>query len=134
MENTPYSDLLLEPDCIESDPETNSPVLVCCRKCCADLKAGRVPAKSMGNHNYLGPVPPKLKDLTVVEEAMITLCRAKCWIIQLRDDDPHMPTTKRGIRSHIIVHPQRPSSVATSLPLSFTKSDAFTLEPTFTGR
>ncbi|KAJ7672932.1 hypothetical protein B0H17DRAFT_889250, partial [Mycena rosella] len=47
---------------------------------------------------------------------MIALCRAKCWIIQLHDEDPHMPTTQRGVKGHIIVYPQKPSAVATSLP------------------
>ncbi|KAJ7472993.1 hypothetical protein B0H11DRAFT_1645652, partial [Mycena galericulata] len=51
---------------------------------------------------------------------MIALCRAKCWIIQLRDDesDSAIPTTQRGIRGHIIVYPQRPSAIAMSLPPS----------------
>ncbi|KAJ6560619.1 hypothetical protein DFH09DRAFT_1247852 [Mycena vulgaris] len=49
---------------------------------------------------------------------MIALCRAKCWIIQLRDEDPHMPTTQRGVRGHIIVYPQRPSDIAQTLPPS----------------
>ncbi|KAJ7469830.1 hypothetical protein B0H11DRAFT_1636985, partial [Mycena galericulata] len=51
---------------------------------------------------------------------MIALCRAKCWIIQLRDDesDSSIPTSQRGIRGHIIVYPQKPSAVATTLPPS----------------
>ncbi|KAJ6516521.1 hypothetical protein DFH09DRAFT_1247240 [Mycena vulgaris] len=49
---------------------------------------------------------------------MVALCRAKCWIIQLRDEDPHIPTTQRGVRGHIIVYPQQPSAVATTLPPS----------------
>ncbi|KAJ7616205.1 hypothetical protein DFH06DRAFT_910288, partial [Mycena polygramma] len=49
---------------------------------------------------------------------MVALCRAKCWVVQLRDEDPHMPITQRGVRGHIIVYPQRPSSVATILPPS----------------
>ncbi|KAJ7018413.1 hypothetical protein C8F04DRAFT_1199008 [Mycena alexandri] len=40
-----------------------------------------VPPLSGVNKNYLGPVPPELQNLTVVEEAMIALCRAKCWIV-----------------------------------------------------
>ncbi|KAJ6530741.1 hypothetical protein B0H19DRAFT_967449, partial [Mycena capillaripes] len=119
MASTPiYSDLMLEPGCLGTDPESGAPSLICCQSCSSDLKNDRVPAKAVANHNYLGPVPRELKDLTVVEEAMIALCRAKCWIIQLRDEDPHMPTTQRGVRGHIIVYPQNPSAVATSLPPS----------------
>lgn len=91
-----------------------------CTGCRKNLVRGRVPALAIANRNYLGPVPPELKDLTVVEEAMIALCRAKCWIIQLRDDDyqTDIPITQRGVRGHIIVYPQRPSAVARTLPPS----------------
>ncbi|KAJ7136452.1 hypothetical protein C8R43DRAFT_867733, partial [Mycena crocata] len=59
---------------------------------------------------------------------MIALCRAKCWIIQLREDGkkpnevdtPTLPVLQRGIRGHIIVYPQRPSAIAQKLPLSLT--------------
>ncbi|KAJ7459329.1 hypothetical protein FB451DRAFT_972765, partial [Mycena latifolia] len=51
---------------------------------------------------------------------MIALCRAKCWIIQLREDgaDARLPIAQRGVRGHIIVYPQHPSAVAKSLPPS----------------
>ncbi|KAJ7094151.1 hypothetical protein C8R44DRAFT_645623 [Mycena epipterygia] len=53
---------------------------------------------------------------------MIALCRSKCWIIQLRDDNYEsefgIPTTQRGVRGHIIVYPQRPSAIAQTLPPS----------------
>ncbi|KAJ6555578.1 hypothetical protein DFH09DRAFT_1248397 [Mycena vulgaris] len=53
---------------------------------------------------------------------MIVLCRAKCWIIKLRQDenDTIIPIAQRGIRGHIIVYPQRPSGIAKCLPLSVT--------------
>ncbi|KAJ6447664.1 hypothetical protein C8R47DRAFT_915082, partial [Mycena vitilis] len=49
---------------------------------------------------------------------MIALCRAKCWIIQLREDDGDttIPISQRGVRGHIIVYPQRPSAIAQTLP------------------
>ncbi|KAJ7832277.1 hypothetical protein B0H13DRAFT_1654290 [Mycena leptocephala] len=95
MENSPYASLLIEPHSIESDPDSAEPVIAVCRRCCTDLKANKVPPLSTANNNYLGPVPPELKDLTIVEEAMISLCRAKCWIVQLRgdDSDTSIPTT-----------------------------------------
>ncbi|KAJ7749168.1 hypothetical protein B0H16DRAFT_1663469 [Mycena metata] len=50
---------------------------------------------------------------------MIALCRAKCWIIQLREDsDSSIPFAQRGVRGHIIVYPQKPSAIATTLPPS----------------
>ncbi|KAJ7645050.1 hypothetical protein DFH06DRAFT_897293, partial [Mycena polygramma] len=49
---------------------------------------------------------------------MIALCRAKCWIIQLRDDHSSNIMAQRGIRGHVIVYPQRPSAIAQTLPPS----------------
>ncbi|KAJ7024140.1 hypothetical protein C8F04DRAFT_881201, partial [Mycena alexandri] len=51
---------------------------------------------------------------------MIALCRAKCWIIQLREEsaDSSIPFAQRGVRGHIIVYPQRPSAIAETLPPS----------------
>ncbi|KAJ6516885.1 hypothetical protein C8R47DRAFT_960843 [Mycena vitilis] len=50
---------------------------------------------------------------------MIALCRSKCWIVQLRDEDgseSSIPTGQRGVRGHIIIYPQKPSALAQSLP------------------
>ncbi|KAJ6475844.1 hypothetical protein DFH09DRAFT_1109102 [Mycena vulgaris] len=94
--NSPYSDLLLDAACVEHDPETNALALVCCPECRSALKGNRVPPRAVANYNYLGPVPPELAGLT------------------LRDQDPHMSTTQRGVRDHIIVYPQRPSDIAQS--------------------
>ncbi|KAJ7177004.1 hypothetical protein C8R46DRAFT_832639, partial [Mycena filopes] len=51
---------------------------------------------------------------------MIALCRSKCWIVQLREDgsETSIPIAQRGVIGHIIVYPQRPSSIAQSLPPS----------------
>ncbi|KAJ7018836.1 hypothetical protein C8F04DRAFT_976606, partial [Mycena alexandri] len=51
---------------------------------------------------------------------MIALCRAKCWIIQLREEgsDSSVPFAQRGVRGHIIVYPQKPSAIAKTLPPS----------------
>ncbi|KAJ7020688.1 hypothetical protein C8F04DRAFT_899972, partial [Mycena alexandri] len=51
---------------------------------------------------------------------MIALCRAKCWIVQLREDGSESVGSfaQRGVRGHIIVYPQKPSSIAQSLPPS----------------
>ena len=36
---------------------------------------------------YIGSVPSELLNLTPIEEAMISRCRAKCWIIQLKEEN-----------------------------------------------
>ncbi|KAJ6555577.1 hypothetical protein DFH09DRAFT_814724, partial [Mycena vulgaris] len=115
-----HRSVLVDPSRLERNPETGDTTVVTCRKCAAALKSNKVPPRAVVNHNYLAPVPSELESLTVVEEAMIALRRAKCWIIQLREQDSEtgIPITQRGVRSHIIVYPQRPSAIATSLPPS----------------
>ncbi|KAJ3771607.1 hypothetical protein FB446DRAFT_765290 [Lentinula raphanica] len=49
---------------------------------------------------------------------MISRCRAKCWIIQLKESHGTLPseTTQRGIKGNIIIYPQKVSQVASVLP------------------
>ncbi|KAI0059118.1 hypothetical protein BV25DRAFT_1809591, partial [Artomyces pyxidatus] len=49
---------------------------------------------------------------------MIARCRAKCWIIQLKEDnqDRALPSAQRGMHGHIIIYPQRPQAIASILP------------------
>ncbi|KAJ7710216.1 hypothetical protein B0H16DRAFT_1215855, partial [Mycena metata] len=50
---------------------------------------------------------------------MIARCRAKCWIIRMKEDDENgIPNVQRGFKGHIIVYPQQPSAIATTLPPS----------------
>ncbi|THU75801.1 hypothetical protein K435DRAFT_706396, partial [Dendrothele bispora CBS 962.96] len=90
-----------------------------CPECYRFLTRGKVPPLSLANHMFLGDVPPELRDLTVVEEAMIARCRTKCWIIQLKEEERASdPITQRGVKGHIIIYPQQPSAVAKLLPPS----------------
>ncbi len=49
---------------------------------------------------------------------MIALCRAKCYVIQLKEDITEFEdaTVQRGVKGHVIVYPQHPTNVALSLP------------------
>ncbi|KAG1727351.1 uncharacterized protein EDB91DRAFT_1061156 [Suillus paluster] len=51
---------------------------------------------------------------------MIARCRAKCWIVQLKEENQNLQlsTNQRGIKGHIIIYPQRPESIAAILPLT----------------
>ena len=68
--------------------------------------------------------PDELKELTPVEESMIALCRAKCWIVQLKsrdgmnDDDTDVRSLQRKLHGHVIIYPQKPEVVARKLPSS----------------
>ncbi|KAG2361132.1 hypothetical protein BDR07DRAFT_1187213, partial [Suillus spraguei] len=51
---------------------------------------------------------------------MITRCRAKCWIVQLKEEnqDLQLSTNQCRIKGHIIVYPQCPQGIANVLPPS----------------
>ncbi|KAF8240573.1 hypothetical protein L208DRAFT_1352741, partial [Tricholoma matsutake] len=51
---------------------------------------------------------------------MIALCRAKCWIVQLSEQDFNLTfaQSQRGFHGNIIIYPQQPQRVATTLPPS----------------
>ncbi|KDR77058.1 hypothetical protein GALMADRAFT_225194 [Galerina marginata CBS 339.88] len=53
---------------------------------------------------------------------MIARCRAKCWIVQLKEENPSFvaPDSQRGFRGHIIIYPQHPSEIAKLLPPNLT--------------
>ena len=86
-----HPNLLLDPSGVVPEDGTSYSLLLC-KECCCSLKAKKRPALSLANLNYLGPVPEELQGLTVVEEAMISRSRAKCWIVQLTEN-------KHGIES-----------------------------------
>ncbi len=117
--------LLFAPDVIVdtagvSTDEDGNHVLILCNGCRAAIRSKKVPPSALANHMMLGAVPDELKDLTVVEEAMIAKCRAKCWVIQLKEEnrETSAANSQRGLKGHIIVYPQRPSTIATILPPS----------------
>ncbi|KAG0694397.1 hypothetical protein DFH29DRAFT_985273 [Suillus ampliporus] len=51
---------------------------------------------------------------------MIACCRAKCWVIHLKEENPnlHLPHSQRGMKGHIIIYPQNPSAIMQVLPPS----------------
>jgi hypothetical protein len=61
-----------------SQNDGGSPVLSLCKTCQSYLKKKKMPPLSLANRIFLGAVPSELKDLTVIEEAMIARCRSKC--------------------------------------------------------
>jgi hypothetical protein len=69
---------------------------------------------------FLGHCPPELEGLTFIEESIISLCRAKLYLIQMRADEANdvivPPNMQRGLRRHVIVYPQSPQMVTKKLP------------------
>jgi hypothetical protein len=110
--------LLVDPDGI-SLPSNGPPTLSLCYVYYSLLKNNKLPPLSLANKLFLGRVPDKLKNLTMIEEAMIACCWSKCWIIQLRENqDLILTSTQHGIKGHIIIYPQQPSKIADILPPS----------------
>lgn len=120
------SSLLLDAAGLITDDGGKTRLLLCIT-CFNDLRQNRTPALSIANHNFIGGIPEQLKDLTVVEEAMIARCRAKCWIVQLKEEDRElsMPDTQRGMKGHVIIYPQRPSELANVLPCALNDYTTF---------
>lgn len=88
-----------------------------CLSCHRSLQRGLTPDLSLANHMYIGVILDVLRDLTVVEEAMIVRCRAKSCIIQLRESvDGAVVNAQCVLRGHIIVFPQQPEYVMDLLP------------------
>ncbi|KAJ7805331.1 hypothetical protein B0H13DRAFT_1464607, partial [Mycena leptocephala] len=116
----PLRDILLDPDGVSFPLNGEPPVLSLCPPCHSSLKKKKLPPLSLANKTFLGTVPEELKNLTVIEEAMIARCRSKCWIIQLKEEnqDLVLASTQRGIKGHVIIYPQQPSKVANILPPS----------------
>ncbi|PBK80063.1 hypothetical protein ARMGADRAFT_1099459, partial [Armillaria gallica] len=109
---------LLHPDGISSVEDRN-PKISLCKSCKAALKKCKMPALSLANLNYLGPVPQELSSLTVIEESMVALCRTKCLVVQLKDDsetESKKSIRQRGTVGHMMVYPQRPGAIAEMLP------------------
>ena len=73
----------------------------------------------------VGNVPDILKELTVVEEAMIAQRRVKSCIIHLKELDDGMNSftgsranIQRGVRGHYIMFPLYPKHISKILPIT----------------
>ncbi|KAJ6540817.1 hypothetical protein DFH09DRAFT_1368480, partial [Mycena vulgaris] len=110
-DDDPLRDLLVDPQGISFPSDGGPPPLSLCSGCHSFLKNKTLPPLSLANRNF-GSVPEELRNLTVIEKAMIARCRSKCWIIQLKEEnqDLVLASTQRGVKGHIIIYPQQPSS------------------------
>lgn len=96
-----------------------------CGTCARALARGTLPDLAMANYTYIGPPPPPELQLSMIEEVMVALCRAKCCIVHLKDEeevkrqrDVVLPNMQRSLKGNIIIHPQRPGPLLSILPAS----------------
>ena len=66
-------DIILDPKGVSID-ENGESILTLCTMCHSSIQSKRTPPLALANHMALGDIPDELKDLTVVEEAMIAKC------------------------------------------------------------
>jgi hypothetical protein len=69
----PLRDLRLDLDGVSLSNDGGSPVLSLRKSCHSYLKRKKMPALSLADRTLLGAVPSELKNLTVIEEAMIAI-------------------------------------------------------------
>ena len=85
------------------------------------------PSTALANDLFLRSPPPQLKDLTIIEEAMIAWCWAKTWIIHLNECESNstgirfshggsLPVSQHAMKGHVIVFPANPQHVSKFLP------------------
>ena len=119
-ENAFDPEALLDQKGVEIKGDNSGAQLSFCSDCHACLLKSKTPPLSLANHMFLGDVPLELKELTIVEEAMIAKCRAKSWVVQLqaKNDSTCLPNSQRGLKGHTIVYPQQPQALARILPPS----------------
>ncbi|KAJ8473599.1 hypothetical protein ONZ45_g16233 [Pleurotus djamor] len=92
-----------------------------CLSCYKHLSVNRLPACALANGNIVGAVPQELQQLSMVEEAMIALCRTKCMIVQLREVDgvgTSSSISQKALKGNVIVYPQDTPSISKLLPPS----------------
>ena len=113
----PLAGALVDPAGVHRN-EDGSLSLLLCPPCGSALARKKLPRFALANLNFIGDVPPELKDLTLVEEILVARCRAKMSIVKLQDhrDDVELPTVQRGIKGHIIVFPQHPERISDIMP------------------
>jgi hypothetical protein len=114
------SNVMLEPAGVLGANDDEQTCVQLCKRCSRSLARNKLPQFALANRMFLGNCPPELKDLTFIEESIISLCRAKLYLIQMRTDegnDDIMPSNmQRGLRGHVIIFPQSPQTVAKKLP------------------
>ena len=114
----PLANLMIDPDGVTAPDAEGEVSLQLCTRCDSSLSRGKLPRLAVANLNMLGPVPPEMSNMTMVEEMLIARCRAKSCIVKLQDNRTNvsLPSSQRGIKGNIIVYPQRVGALANMLP------------------
>lgn len=97
--------------------ESAEVVINICHLCMEFLQKGKLPRLSIANEFDFGKVPSWLPELTIVEECLIALCRARLYILKLSAHNVGPPSTaQRALKGHCICFPQDTEKIFNSLP------------------
>lgn len=102
-------------------------VLRFCQSCYGSLCRDKLPRLALANHLYVGEVPLELKELTIVEEALLALCRAKVTIITLNgaasntssplaEASTNHSHAQKGFKGHAVAYMTNPHKLTRVLP------------------
>ena len=113
----PLAGILVDPTGVHRDRD-GVLYLSLCAPCKNALLRKKLPRFALVNLNIIGAVPPELQSLTLVEELIVSRCRAKMCIVKLQDrkDDVDLPVVQRGVKGHIIIFPQHPEWLPDVMP------------------
>jgi len=112
-----FNGLLLCQQGIFTADDDDSPGVRVCRSCFNDIKAQRLPAVSVANDNWHGPIPECIASLTFPERQLIQPHRVLIWLVQMRSSMNLSIAAYKGVTT---AHPQDHVAVYHSLPLPLT--------------
>ena len=90
-----------------------------CQACFSAINTAKVPkfsAMNGANVTMCQYYPPELRDLTLVEESVISRCHPIGTVLKLKPNGIQNPTAYNAIRGHLIAIPQDPGPLLKILP------------------
>ncbi|KAJ6573126.1 hypothetical protein DFH09DRAFT_1079284 [Mycena vulgaris] len=98
---TPYASILVEPECVERDPETDEAVLVVCRPCSRDIMTKRVPALSIGTLHHsptvMYPLPLEIRCKEIWDASALICCHQPVPCIYIPSSPFVVPLTETSL-------------------------------------
>ncbi|CAF4098595.1 unnamed protein product, partial [Adineta steineri] len=95
----------------------NECLCMLCKDCYTAYTKAQIPKFSTANKMWIGDIPDELKDLTVVEEKLISIYRHNTCIIKLQSPYHSSSTAQSALKGNIITFPQNVPNIASTLPL-----------------
>jgi hypothetical protein len=111
---TQYNGLILERGGIQDDGRVSL-----CTECFTDLSGSKMPKFALANGQYVGRMPPELKQLTFAERHVIARVRSNNPIIKLSTG-----ISQRALSGHFLFRMQKPTDLLSHLPVAVDDASA----------